>query len=103
MATVNHTTLGEIVKGHRFPIIEYRTNQQNMPIKEYREILSDPDVAINSSDIIYAGLCGYEEKNGFSKLTSHDGDTYHLTDEVEAYTIDPDGTLIVWLYTTWNR
>ena len=99
--TVNHTTLGEIVKGHYFPMIEYRTNQMNMSIEEYRDLLKAPD-AFTSTDIIYAGLCGYEELSGAGRLISHDGDTYHLSDQIEAYHVD-GGDLIVWRYSIWSR
>ena len=97
--TINHTTLGEIVKGHYYPMIEYRTNAMNMPIEEFRKLIEKP----GEEDIIFAGLCGYEEMNGSGRLISHDGDTYHLSDEVEGYFIDSDSTLVVYLYTQWNR
>ena len=98
---VNHTTLGEIVKGHHFPLIEYRENEMNMDIEDYRRLLEEPDI-LTSDDIIYAGLCGYEEINGVGRLISHDGDTYHLNDEIEAYHID-GRDLIVFRYAIWNR
>ena len=98
--TINHVTLGEIVKGNTFPMIEYRQNQMNMSLEEYRELLTHPDI-LTSNEITYGGLCEYKQTENGGRLISQDGDTYHLSDEIEAYHVEGN-TLIVWRYTVWR-
>ena len=98
---VGITTLGDIVKGSHFPVIEYRTNQMNMSKNDMMAILREKNAQM-SQEFIFAGLCEYNEMNGSGRLISLDGDTYYLTDEVLSYYLDSDGTLVVFTHTVWS-
>lgn len=79
-------TLNDALKKYNnrdFKCIEYRTNTP--PGSSEKDML--------------AGMAAYKNK----MLVSLDGDTYHLSDEIDRYELFQDDWLVVWYESEWIR
>ena len=79
-------TLNDVLKKYNnknFKCIEYRTNTP--PGSPEKDML--------------AGMAAYKNK----MLVSLDGDTYHLSDEIDRYELFQDDWLVVWYESEWIR
>lgn len=79
-------TLSDVLKkfnNKNFNVIEYRTNAP----------------ANSSEKDMLAGMAAYKNK----MLVSLDGDTYHLSDEIDRYELFQDDWLVVWYESEWIR
>lgn len=73
-------TLSEVLKKYDnrdFSVIEYRSSEKD----------------------ILVGMAAYKNK----MLVSLDGDSYHLNDEIERYTLYKNDWLVVWEKIMWKK
>ena len=70
-------------------------DNRDFPVIEYRSIAS---IGSNDADV-WCGMASYKNK----MLTSLDGDSYHLNDEIKKYELFREDWLVVWYDGMWKR